>query len=113
MHELYATQAILDKALEKANEQKASQITGIYVVVGEISSYSEESVKFYWEQIGKGTIAEHATLHFRRVPAEVQCMACFARYHPQDGEIVCPDCGSNGAKILQGEEFYMEALDID
>ncbi len=113
MHELYATQAILDKALAKAIEQKATRITDIYLVVGEMSTYSEESVQFYWTQIGKGTMAANANLHFRHVPAEVQCMACFSRYHPQEGVIICPNCGSNGAKILQGEEFYMEALDVD
>jgi hydrogenase nickel incorporation protein HypA/HybF len=113
MHELYATQAILDKALKKAAEQNASRITDLYLVVGELSTYSEESVRFYWDEICKGTIAEKATLHFRPVAAEMQCMACFTRYQPPEGEIVCPNCGSNGAKILQGEEFYMEALDVD
>ncbi len=113
MHELYATQAILDRALKKAGEQNASRIADVYLVVGELSSYSEDSVSFYWGEISKGTIAEGAALHFRRVPAEVQCMACFNRYHPEEGEILCPNCGSNGAKILQGEEFYMEALDVD
>ena len=113
MHELYATQAILDKAVAKAAEQKASRITDLYLVVGEISSYSDESVQFYWDEISKGTIAEKATLHFRHVPAEMQCMACFTKYQPAEGEIVCPNCGSNGARILQGEEFYMEALDVD
>ena len=113
MHELYATQAILDRAVNKAGEQNATSITALHLVVGEMSSYSEDSVRFYWEEISKGTIAEHAALHFRRVPSELQCMACFTKYHPEEGEILCPNCGSNGAKILQGEEFYMEALDVD
>jgi hydrogenase nickel incorporation protein HypA/HybF len=113
MHELYGTQAILEKAVAKAGEQKAKSITNLYIVVGEISTYSEESVRFYWDEIRKGTIAENAQLHFRQVPAEMQCMACFTKYHPVDGEIVCPNCGSAGAKILAGEEFYMEALDVE
>lgn len=113
MHELYATQAIRDKAVEKALEQSASRITDVHLVVGEISSYREDSVQFYWDEVTKGTIAENATLHFRQVPAELQCMACFTKYHPQEGEILCPSCGSSGAKVLQGEEFYVEALDVD
>ncbi len=113
MHELYATQAILDKALEKAAEQSARRITNIYLVLGELSTYREDSVQFYWAEVCKDTVAAGAALHFRRVPAEMQCMACFTRYHPEDGEIVCPSCGGTGAKILQGEEFYMEALDVD
>ncbi len=113
MHELYATQAILEKAIKKASEEDAKRITHLYLVVGEISTYSDESVQFYWDQISKGTIAEAATLHFRPVPAEMQCMSCFAKYRPADGEIICPNCGGAGAKIVAGEEFYMEGLDVE
>ena len=113
MHELYATQAILEKAIQKAGEEKATRITNLYLVVGEISTYSDESVQFYWDQICKETIAENAKLHFRHVKAEMQCMACFTIYDPKEGEIICPNCGSAGAKILAGEEFFMEALDVE
>ena len=113
MHELYATQAILDKALQKAGEQKAKRITDLHLVIGETSTYSDDSVRFYWEELSRDTIAEGATLHFRLVSAQVQCMACFTKYQPLDGEILCPSCGSSGAKILGGEEFYMEALDVE
>jgi hydrogenase nickel incorporation protein HypA/HybF len=113
MHELFATQAILDKALQKAAEEDAARITDLHLVVGEISSYRDDSVQFYWDELSKGTIAEGAQLHFRHVAAELQCMACSARYHPVEGEILCPSCGSSGARILSGEEFYMESLDVD
>jgi len=113
MHELYATQAILEKALQKAVEQGASKITDLHLAVGEISTYVDDSIQFYWDEISKDTIAEGARLHFRRVGAEMQCMACFTKYHPTDGEILCPSCGATGAKILAGEEFYLEALDVE
>jgi hydrogenase nickel incorporation protein HypA/HybF len=113
MHELYATQAILEKALQKAAEQQSKRITDLHLVIGEISTYSDDSVQFYWEELSRGTIAEGATLHFRHVGAQVQCMACFSKYQPVDGEIHCPSCGGSGAKILGGEEFYMEALDVE
>jgi len=113
MHELYATQAILDRALEKAGEARAARITDLHLVVGDISSYKEDSIGFYWDELSKGTIAEGAVLHFRHTAAELQCMACFTRYQPVDGDVICPNCGSSGAKILAGEEFYMESLDVD
>jgi hydrogenase nickel incorporation protein HypA/HybF len=113
MHELYAAQSILEKAIQKAGEEKAKRITNLYLVVGEISTYSDESIQFYWDQICKDTIAENAKLHFRHVQAELQCMACFTKYNPKEGEILCPNCGSAGAKVLAGEEFFMEALDVE
>jgi Zn finger protein HypA/HybF involved in hydrogenase expression len=60
-----------------------------------------------------GTPLEHAQIHFRLITAEAQCMACFKKYHPADGIIHCPNCGSFGAKILSGEEFYIEHIEMD
>src|SRR5512143_2155617 len=96
MHELYATQGILDRAIQKAGEQNAKRITDIHIVVGEISSYQDDSVQFYWDEISKGTIAQDAKLHFRHVPAERQCMNCGTKYNPKEEEVVCPNCGSTG-----------------
>ncbi len=112
MHELPATQSLLDIVLRHASEAKAQCVTGIHIVMGELSTNVDDSVRFYWDILAKGTIAEGAKLHFRRVPAELQCMACFEKYHPNGGELVCPKCGSVGAKIIAGEEFSLEAIDL-
>src|SRR5512140_2975886 len=98
MHELYATQAILHRALQKAGEQNAKHLTVAYIVVGEISTDTDDSGECYWDEITRGTVAEGAKLHFRHVPAELQCMTCSEKYSPKEGEIVCPNCGSTGAR---------------
>ena len=113
MHELSVTQAILDLALQHAQQAEASQITDIYIVMGELSSNVDDSVQFYWELIAKGTLAEGATLHFQRVTAEFQCQACALKYHPLENELVCPQCASTDIKILAGEEFYLDAIEIE
>jgi Zn finger protein HypA/HybF involved in hydrogenase expression len=52
-------------------------------------------------------------LHFRRIPAELQCMTCFEKYHPTDKELICPKCHGVGAKVIAGEEFRLESIDIE
>ncbi len=113
MHELPFTQSLLELALRHAQQAHAQRITDLYIVLGELSSFVDDSIQFYWDTIAEGTIAQGARLHFRRVPAELQCMACFTKYTPQQGELLCPNCGSVGAKILAGEECFLEAIDIE
>lgn len=113
MHELPITQSLLKIALDHAEKANAQQITGINIVMGELSSMVDDSIQFYWEIIAKDTIAEKAALHFRRVPAELQCMTCFEKYHPTEQELICPKCGSVGAKIIAGEEFSLESIDVE
>jgi hydrogenase nickel incorporation protein HypA/HybF len=113
MHELSVTQSILNIALQHAQQANAKRIDTINIVMGELSTNVDDSVQFYWDLIAKGTMAEGAKLHFRRVPAQLECRTCKHKYHPQDGEFLCPSCGSAGARIIAGEEFYVESIDID
>ena len=113
MHELPVTQSMLDIALDRATKAGARRITDIHLVMGELSTNVDESVQFYWDIIAKGTLAEGARLHFRRIPAELQCISCGTKYGLDGGELVCPNCGSAGSRILAGEEFSLEAIDID
>lgn len=113
MHELPVTQSLLKIALDHAEKAKAQRITDLHIVMGELSSMVDDSIQFYWELIARDTIAEKAALHFCRVPAELQCMTCFHKYHPTDQELVCPQCGGVGAKIIAGEEFALESIDVE
>lgn len=113
MHELPVTQSVLEIALDRARKAGASRITDIHLVIGELSTNVDESVQFYWDIIARGTMAEGAQLHFRRVSAELQCVSCGTRYGLDGGELVCPNCGKAGSRILAGEEFALEAIDVD
>ncbi|GAB1470785.1 hypothetical protein MASR2M66_16630 [Chloroflexota bacterium] len=113
MHELPVTQSLLKISLEYAEKADAKQVTALNIVMGELSSMVDDSIQFYWETIAKDTIAEKAVLNFRRVPAELQCMTCFTKYHPNDGELICPECRGVGAKIITGEEFFLETIDVE
>ncbi len=111
--ELTAAQSILAKALAKRREAPAKRVRAVRLVIGEISELDQNSIQTYWNEISRGTPAEQAQLQFRFIEAEVQCMACFAKYQPRNGEIHCPQCGSYGAKVLAGEEFYLESIELD
>jgi hydrogenase nickel incorporation protein HypA/HybF len=113
MRELQIIQSILTKALLKARESSAKRIKTVELVLGEIAELDQTSIQKHWTQMSKGTAAERARLHFRLIKARVQCMACFMEYQPVDGKIYCPYCGSYGAKVLAGEEFYLESIEAD
>lgn len=88
-------------------------VTTIHIALGELSELDSGSFQTQWRERSKGTLAEHAQLHFRLVLAEVQCMACFRKYQPIDKQISCPYCGSFGAKILAGEECHLESINAE
>jgi hydrogenase nickel incorporation protein HypA/HybF len=113
MRELHAIQSILTKVFLKVHGSNAIRLRTVHLAIGEISELDQNSLQKHWDEISKGTLAEQAQLRFRLIPAEVQCMSCFMKYPPVDGKIHCPHCGSYGAKILSGEEFYLESIELD
>ena len=113
MHELPVTQSILEITLKHAQKADARRVTGLHIVMGELTKLVDESIQFYWDIIAKDTIAEGARLHFRIVPAEFQCMACFEKYKLDGEQFSCPHCGAVGVKIVAGEEFSLEAIDVE
>ena len=113
MRELHAMKAILNKAILNAREDDAARIINLRLAIGEIAEYDQNAIQRHWNDLSKGTPAEGAQLHFRVVAAEVQCMSCFRKYHPENGKILCSNCGSMGAKILSGEEFYLESIELE
>ena len=112
MRQLHAIQSVLAKALRLARESN-QRVRSLQLALGEISEIDPVSIQEQWDELSKGTLAERAGLHFRSIKAEVQCMACFMKYHPLDGKIHCPYCGSYGAKVLSGEEFFLESIEFD
>jgi Zn finger protein HypA/HybF involved in hydrogenase expression len=83
------------------------KFTSARIVVGESILLSDEQIYAQWAE----SPFAQTPLTIHRVPAEQQCMACFEKYHPIRAEVSCPRCGSVGAKIIAGEEFYLESIE--
>ncbi len=73
MHELSITEGILSIALGAAGGRR---ITAINLVIGDLSSFVDDSVQFYFDILSRGTPAESAALSFLRQPATAMCADC-------------------------------------
>jgi hydrogenase nickel incorporation protein HypA/HybF len=113
MHEYSITQSLLSLALEKADEAKASKITQINLVIGELSGIVSECVQFYFDFLSKDTIASGAGLSFKMTPTRLRCRHCQAVFSPKDHNWSCPDCDEVGIEIVSGREFYMESIEVE
>lgn len=112
MHELAVTESILDIASRHGREAGATKVTDIYIVIGQISSVIDDSVKFYWEMLCENTICEGSTLHFQRIPAEIICLDCHNSFGIETAMIPCPECQSANIKLIAGDEFQLESIEI-
>jgi len=110
MHELSLTENLLDVTLENAGTRK---IIHVNLLIGEFSHEREESIQFYWDDLAKGTSAENAQLLFKRVDAEMKCLACETVFHPEDEAAFCPNCQSHRFTLLSGDDVKLESIDVE
>jgi hydrogenase nickel incorporation protein HypA/HybF len=113
MHELAVTESILEITLRHAAQAQVKRVTDLYLVIGQLSSLVDDSVQFYWDIISKDTPAEGALLHFRRLPVELLCLNCTRQYIPSGEDFACPDCQSEQFKVVTGEEFFLESIEVE
>ena len=104
MHELAITKEILDIVLEYAGNNKAKSVESIDIELGQLSTFDEESIRFYFEYLSKDTVAEGAELIFNRIPANAQCKKCGRDFEPEELFFSrCPFCESTEYKIESGD----------
>lgn len=113
MHELLVTESILNIVLDKAKEAQAGKITGVSLVIGELSGFVPECIEFYFDVLSKDTIAQGAALHFELVPAQVCCRACLTTFSPQDNQWACPRCRGLNVEIVGGRELYVRNMEVE
>ncbi len=113
MHEYSVTESMLSLALEKAAEAKASKITSINLVVGELSGVVPECVQFYFDAISQSTIAAGAKLNFETRAIQIRCRKCETVFTPADHKWVCPQCRETSVEIVSGRECYMESIEVE
>jgi hydrogenase nickel incorporation protein HypA/HybF len=112
MHELSEAEALYDLVIQHAHVAHAQKVTAAHVVIGELSSLNDETVQFYFGLVSRGSVAEGARVIIRRVPAVFRCEHCGHEYTPAPEVLACPACGTLSVRLIAGDEFYLEALDI-
>ena len=110
MREFKLTQHLLDLALEKANSK---QIVRVNLLIGPFSEEREQSIKFYWRDLAKGSVGERAELHFEHVPVETTCLDCTGTFFLDEETSMCKFCDREKLQVLSGEDIRFESIVVE
>ena len=112
MHEMAITQDILRIVTEHAEQAGAERITDIHLVIGDLTSFIDDSIQFYFDMLTPDTLAEGATLHFHRIATRFRCRQCETEFEPEGRNWICPNCSAMGGEVIAGKEFFVESIEV-
>jgi hydrogenase nickel incorporation protein HypA/HybF len=123
MHEYSMMQTVLEAVLNAAEPHKAEKVLEISIEVGELTFLKPEELKFVFSILSKGTIAEKARLHIKRIRPRIKCAECgYEGYVKYEGpehhsldiplQLKCTKCGSTKVEITSGRECNVREVKL-
>jgi hydrogenase nickel incorporation protein HypA/HybF len=109
VHELSLAGAVIDTVERHAAGRR---VTAVYLTVGHLRQVVPASLDFYFGHVARGTVCEGARLEQELVPARLRC-DCGHEWALDEVDFRCTACGAAGAKVISGEEFLVESIDVE
>lgn len=118
MHELSIASAILDRAVEHADEAGAEEIDGLRIVVGEATHVNPRQLRRTVEAVARETPAAGADVEVETVEPAGRCDCGWSGTPPTvDGLSMavpdrrCPDCGDRLA-LTAGDGCRLDSITV-
>jgi hydrogenase nickel incorporation protein HypA/HybF len=112
MHELSLCRALLDIITEHTAGKRCNRVKKVTLEIGQLAAVDESALRFGFDAISKGTLAEHADLEIITRAGQAICESCQKTVTLQHYFDPCQSCGQFTLKITQGEEMRVKSLEI-
>lgn len=76
MHELSLCQSAVEIIQRQAEQHDVKRVTAVWLEIGALSCVEESAVRFSFEIVCHGTVAQGCDLHIVYKPARAQCWDC-------------------------------------
>lgn len=112
MHEMSLCDGIREVLEQQARQQNFSTVKTVWLEIGKLSSVEPSALRFGFEVVMKGSLAEFAKLEIIEVDGQAWCFQCLQNVkieHRYDG---CPLCGAYLLQVNDGEQMRIKELEV-
>ena len=112
MHELSLCEGIFDIMERERRKDGFERVRRVVLEVGALGHVEPEALRFAFETLAPGSLADGATLDIVEVPAQAWCMECSTSIALERRGDACPGCGGYQLILQQGEELRLKELEV-
>jgi hydrogenase nickel incorporation protein HypA/HybF len=113
MHEMSICESLISIIEQQAIAQSFNKVNRVRLEIGALAGVETEALRFSFDVVTRGGIAENAALEIIELPTSGWCMPWAKDVAVQEGFDACPDCGSYQIQITGGEELRIKDMEVD
>lgn len=113
MHEMSLAEGVLQLVEDTARRESANRVKLVVLEIGRLSSVEPEALKFCFEAVTHGSIAQGAALEILATPGAGWCMQCAETVPMTELYGACPNCGSHQVQPTGGTEMRVKEIEIE
>lgn len=98
-------------ATDAAKFAGATRVRKLHLRIGSLSGVAPDSLRFAFDVVCRGTMAEGATLEIEAVSAACWCATCLTEFECVDFFNECPRCHNVSGELRRGRELDIGAVE--
>ncbi|MBK7326950.1 MAG: hydrogenase maturation nickel metallochaperone HypA [Propionivibrio sp.] len=112
MHEMSLAEGVLQLIEDSARQEEFSKVTTVWLEIGQLAGVEVEAMRFCFDAVTRGSLAEGANLEIIAIPGTAWCMNCSATVTCSEVYGACPQCGTYQIQVTGGTEMRVKELEV-
>ena len=113
MHEMSLAESVLHIIEDAAHEQGFTRVRTVWLEIGQLACVEQESLRFGFDVVTRGSIAEQARLEIIETAGQGRCEKCAQNFPLATLYEACPECGSYDVKVTGGNAMRVKELEVE
>ncbi len=98
---------------DERRKQTFSRVRMIRLKLGALGHVEPEALRFCFDVVTSGTIADGARLEIETVPGQGWCSGCCRTVPLEDRFAACPVCGNAQVQLTAGHELRLAEMEVE
>ena len=112
MHEMALAQSMLEIVEQAARDGGAREVTVVRIEIGALSHVEPEALRFCFDVVARGSVAECARLDVEITPGAAWCMTCGMKVPLGRLGESCPHCGRHQLVVSDGNAMRVIEIEV-
>ncbi|MCF6209605.1 MAG: hydrogenase maturation nickel metallochaperone HypA [Gammaproteobacteria bacterium] len=113
MHEMSLCEGVLQVLQDSARQQGFLRVKTVWLEIGALASVDVEAMRFSFDVVVNGSLANGARLEIIGLPGRAWCMPCGQTVSVEQRFDACSECGSYQLQVTGGDEMRIKELEVE